>query len=355
MPKQTPDTVPLKYLRTLIRAIEEQGYDSARLIQQLNLPREVLSSRADPEQPIAAGHYSTAYTYMLSMLQDESLGMSMKQPNPAGSFRMMCNYLIHCDNLEQAMHRADEFQSFCRSLIGAEPLPRRGIEPLDEQFVLYGFPDSSEFAAQDTDMAWYSIAHTLAVWRRFCSWLIGTQIELKEVWIQLPEPQESSYLQRIFECPIKFAQETNGLVFDGRFLQSRLVHDEESLRKFLRSAPYHLLANSAVESDDGIVAQMRRVVGPDLSRDFPSVVEMATHLNVSVRTLRRRLKDVGTTYQEFKDETRRDAALQLLSRPELKINAVAAMLGFDEPSAFHRSFKKWTGSTPGEYRLTLHN
>ncbi len=73
-----------------------------RLIQQLNLPREVLSSRADPEQPIAAGHYSTAYTYMLSMLQDESLGMSMKQPNPAGSFRMMCNYLIHCDNLELA-------------------------------------------------------------------------------------------------------------------------------------------------------------------------------------------------------------------------------------------------------------
>ena len=64
--------------------------------------------------------------------------------------------------------------------------------------------------------------------------------------------------------------------------------------------------------------------------------------------------DRNTTYQEFKDHTRRDAAEQLLSRPELKINAVAAMLGFDEPSAFHRSFKKWTGNTPGEYRQTLH-
>jgi AraC-like DNA-binding protein len=116
-----------------------------------------------------------------------------------------------------------------------------------------------------------------------------------------------------------------------------------------------LLANKEVESDEGILAQMRRVVGPDLSREFPSVVEMAQYMHMSVRTLRRRLKDEGTTYQEFKDQTRREAAQQLLSRPELKINAIAAMLGFDEPSAFHRSFKKWTGNTPGEYRHTLHN
>ena len=86
-----------------------------------------------------------------------------------------------------------------------------------------------------------------------------------------------------------------------------------------------------------------------------SADKVARRLFVSQSTLRRRLKDVGTTYQEFKDQTRCDAAIQLLSRPELKINAVAAMLGFDEPSAFHRSFKKWTGATPGEYRQTLHS
>jgi AraC-like DNA-binding protein len=99
---------------------------------------------------------------------------------------------------------------------------------------------------------------------------------------------------------------------------------------------------------------MRRVVGHDLSREFPSVVDMADALHMSVRTLRRRLKEVGTTYQEFKDQTRCEAASRLLSRPELKVNAVAALLGFDEPSAFHRSFKKWTGATPGEYRQSLH-
>ena len=110
---------------------------------------------------------------------------------------------------------------------------------------------------------------------------------------------------------------------------------------------------ASIEKDDtSIFAQMKRIVGNDFSRDFPSVVIMAEQLNMSVRTLRRRLKELGSTYQQFKDGLRRDAAMSFLNRPELKINAVSGLLGFDEPSAFHRSFKKWTGSTPGQFRAT---
>jgi AraC-like DNA-binding protein len=351
---KTAETVPLKYIWTLVRVAEEQGYDISRMPGQLELPAGLFSRQADPMQDIPAEYYNRVYGFVMSMLQDESLGISMKQPTPSGSFRMMSLYLIHCPNLEQALVRAHEFQSFCRQLAGASPELHPPLQDLQGGCVLHIFPDSGEFAAQDSDMAWYSIAHTMAVWRRFCSWLIGTQIELQAVHIQLPEPAEPSYLKRIFDCPMLFEQEHNGLVFEQTYLQAPLVHDEESLRQFLRNAPYHLLANTEVDSDDGIVAQMRRVIGNDLSRDFPSVVSMADSLHMSVRTLRRRLKEVGTSYKEFKDQTRCEAASRLLSRPELKVNAVAALLGFDEPSAFHRSFKKWTGATPGEYRQSLH-
>jgi AraC-like DNA-binding protein len=348
-----PETVPLKYLRTLLRVAKEQGYDPAQVVARLGLPRELLSTRADPLQAVSAAHYNAVYTDVMAMLQDESLGVSMKQPHPAGTFRMMALFLIHCDNLEQALVRAVEFQSFCRTLVGAPPLTHQALRPLNDGLVLNAFPDSSEFAAQGTDLARYSVAHTLAIWRRFCSWLIGSRIELHEVHIQLPPSPAGNLEQRIFECPVLFGMPHNGFVFEARHLSAPLLHDEDSLRKFLRNAPYHLLANTEVDSDEGILAQMRRIVGQDLSQDFPSVIEMAERLNVSVRTLRRRLKDEGTTYQAFKDHTRRDAATALLSRPELKINAIAALLGFDEPSAFHRSFKKWTGLTPGDYRQSL--
>jgi AraC-like DNA-binding protein len=353
VPQARRDSVPLRYVRTLLRVAEEQGYDQHSIARQLNLPVELLSPRADPTSQVPAEYYNRAYTFVMDMLQDESLGISMRHPSVSGSFRMTCLYLIHCQNLEHALQRATEFQNFCRSMVGQQQSYREPVLMLDEEFCIHLFPDSSEFAAQDSDLAWYAIAHTMAVWRRFCSWLIGSQIELQAVHIQLPKPGTSGSLKQIFECPILFNQDYNGFVFDRSYLKAPLVHDEDSLKQFLRNAPYHLLANTEVESDDGIVTQMRRIVGNDLSREFPSVVDMANHLHMSVRTLRRRLKEVGTTYQQFKDLTRRDAAMQLLNRPELKINAIAALLGFDEPSAFHRSFKKWTGATPGDYRKSL--
>ncbi len=349
----TTDTVPLKYINTLLRVAEEQGYDLDRIARQSGLASELLSAQADPLQLIDADLYSRVYRVIMRMLQDETLGISMKQPTPSGSFRMAALLLINCRDLEQALLRAHEFQSFCRQLVGMPAYTEPAMRFTDDDRVFNMMPDSSEYSAQGTDMAWYAIAHTMAVWRRFCSWLIGTHIPLLEVHVQFEEPPDQSYLARIYECPIQFSMPNNGFVFDRRYLKSPILHDEDSLNQFLRSAPYHLLANREVESDDGIVSQMRRVVGNDLSREFPSVVDMAEELHVSVRTLRRRLKDVGTTYQEFKDQTRRDAATRLLSRPELKINAIAALLGFDEPSAFHRSFKKWTGQTPGEYRKSL--
>ena len=71
---------------------------------------------------------------------------------------------------------------------------------------------------------------------------------------------------------------------------------------------------------------------------------------MSAPTLRRRLKAENVTFQELKDQCRCEAAIAYLSRPDLSINAVATLMGFTDPSAFHRSFKKWTGMPPGEYR-----
>ncbi|MEM9305506.1 MAG: helix-turn-helix transcriptional regulator, partial [Pseudomonadota bacterium] len=58
----------------------------------------------------------------------------------------------------------------------------------------------------------------------------------------------------------------------------------------------------------------------------------------------------GATFQEIKDNVRRDQAVFLLLHEEATVNQVADRLGFSEPSTFHRAFKKWTGMAPGEYR-----
>jgi AraC-like DNA-binding protein len=74
---------------------------------------------------------------------------------------------------------------------------------------------------------------------------------------------------------------------------------------------------------------------------------------MSAPTLRRRLKREGTTFQQLKDDARCEADKLCLNRQELSINEVALQMGFTDPSAFHRSFKKWTGQTPGQFRTSL--
>ena len=79
---------------------------------------------------------------------------------------------------------------------------------------------------------------------------------------------------------------------------------------------------------------------------------MGTALGITPQTLRRRLQDEGQGYQAIKDDLRRDIAIEYLARPDLTLIDIANLLGFSEPSTFHRAFKKWTGVAPGEYRHT---
>ena len=132
-------------------------------------------------------------------------------------------------------------------------------------------------------------------------------------------------------------------------LEAELVRDEGQLEKFLPLAPYYLIIRP-VASSISITQRIRDILGDDFREDMPSFEELTGLLYMSARTLRRRLEREGTSYQRIKDNARRDVAISLLSQEGLTVSEVAERVGFSDPSAFHRSFKKWTGQSPGSYR-----
>ena len=112
-------------------------------------------------------------------------------------------------------------------------------------------------------------------------------------------------------------------------------------------SPADLLARP--DGGDNLPSQIRRLLGRDCNH-WPDLEALAHQLNTSPQTLRRHLREQGSSFQELKDQLRRDLAIYHLGRHELPIQDIAEQLGFSEPSAFHRAFKKWTGLTPGAYR-----
>ena len=77
---------------------------------------------------------------------------------------------------------------------------------------------------------------------------------------------------------------------------------------------------------------------------------VAERFDMTVRTLQRHLQLAGTSYQQILDELRQELAEHYLTRSDLAVQDIAQYLGFTESRSFHRSFKGWTGMTPGEFR-----
>ena len=196
-------------------------------------------------------------------------------------------------------------------------------------------------------------AYGLSVWHRFFGWLCGRPIELQRVDFTGEPPDNPEKYEALFRCPIYFNQSMDLLYFDSECLVWPIVHTQYSLEEFLRTAPYQLLLMDNDPDSNNLSAQVKAMIGHDFSEGFPGFEVISSALNMSAPTLRRRLKREGTTFQQLKDHARCEAAKLCLNRRDLSINEVALQLGFTDPSAFHRSFKKWTGQTPGQFRAEL--
>jgi AraC-like DNA-binding protein len=336
------DRVPTQFAVSLLKMAGEQGYDFSVVLAGAGLDFDPLD-RDSPawRAEISAMQYSRIYQQTLRLLQDETFGLHPKKVVSPGAFRMMCYCIISCENLGKAIRRATEFY---RTFFDEDA---QLYANFSERYARVGYRDMDERVEHRVDVA---DAYGLSTWHRFFGWLVGRPITLQRVDFAGEAPARLNKYQSLFGCPLYFRQQSNLLYFDSEYLRLPLVHTEHSLHDFLRTAPYQLLTMTQQSHEDSLISQVRAMIGHDFSQGFPGFETISSALNISAPTLRRRLKREGTTFQQLKDQCRSEAARELLTRADLSINAVALQLGFTDPSTFHRSFKKWTGKTPGEYR-----
>ncbi len=353
------DRVPTRFVRTLLRMVGDRGYDFSAVLNDAGLDFDPLNE-FDPAYrgEISAMQYSRIYQSVLSLLQDETFGTAGSELAAPGAFRMMCYCIISCRNLGQAIQRASEFY---RTFFDEHS---QLYVNFSDQFARVGYrtkaqvgqPRAGQPRAGQPQAGQHRVvaadAYGLSLWHRFFGWMCGRPIELKRVDFTGDTPQRVEKYESLFGCPLYFNQVNDLLYFDSACLAWPVVHTEHSLREFLRTAPYQLLMMENSPQGNNLSAQVKAMIGHDFSEGFPGFEAISSALNISAPTLRRRLKREGTTFQQLKDEARCDAAKLCLDRPELSINEVALQMGFTDPSAFHRSFKKWTQQTPGQFRVS---
>jgi len=309
------------------------GLDVNNILLSAGLTPAVLEQ---PQARVSADKYTKLIQTLWLEMKDEFMGFG-ERPCKLGAFATMSYAVIHCKNLEQLFKRSTLFYS----LITDSPGLR--IELTDNDAILRLIHDEN---MQDHNH--FMSNALLMIWHRFACWTVGKYIPLKFAKFNYPEPEFSQEYNYLYHCPLKFDASAIELVFHKKYLDLPIVQTEQSLDQFLINSPAELLAKPG--NDDSATAHIRGILSQGDLVDFPDFETIAQHLNSTPQTLRRRLKEEGSSYQEIKDDIRRDAAIYFLGQRQLNINQIAEKIGFSEPSTFHRAFKKWTGVTPGAYR-----
>jgi AraC-like DNA-binding protein len=165
-----------------------------------------------------------------------------------------------------------------------------------------------------------------------------------------PPPADDSPYRKLFRAEVSFGQPRAEVVVDRAVLSYPNVAADPSLYAILERCARERVAK--LESCSGLLDEVRLEMSRLLRGEVPLAAQVARRLGMSARNLHRRLRDEGRTYQQLVDEVRMAMADAYLADRRINAVDVGFLLGFSDASAFYRAFRRWTGKTPAEYRLT---
>jgi AraC-like DNA-binding protein len=315
------------FIDDALACVRRQGMPTEPVLQAAALSSGV-------RQSITAQQYGQLWLAIAEAMDDEFFGL-FARPARCGSFALLGHAVLHAGTLETALRRA---LRYLRIVLD---------EPYGELIVANGQAQITLTSAVPRFPAFAFRTFWLILLGLSC-WLIGRRIPLQRIDFACVRPSERTDYDQFFGIPVHFDQPKCRLIFSASYLDLPTIRSERALKTFLRGAPGNLLVR--YRHDAGWVAKIQEHLKRVPAAEWPDFDTLATRLNVSPATLRRRLRSEGQSFSAVKEEMRGLLAQTLLRESTLGVAEIAYELGFTEPSAFHRAFRKWTGTSPGSFR-----
>jgi AraC-like DNA-binding protein len=335
--KNDKGTISVSLVEETLALARARGFDARPLAEAAGIAAPMLAS---PRSRVTSAQYGALWVGISRALDDEFFGQDSHRMK-SGSFVAMTQMTLSARNGAQALSRAIGFMRLVLDDLGAridiegEPNPQRVRLRFVERD---GAPAPAMFA--------YA-TYFILVYGLLC-WLVGRRIPLFEARFRCAAPPAAHEYRLIFCDHMSFDQAESYVDLAPGFLELPVIQTTRSARAFLRDAPGSFIVK--YRNAGSLATRVRKLLRAMPMAAWPAADQMAARLNVAEATLRRHLKQEGYTYQSIKDDLRRDIAIGELQHTGRTIADIASAVGFAEPSAFHRAFRKWTGMRPGDYR-----
>lgn len=326
-------TIAVHFVHTILRSAGKLGLDQTQLLDSANLDPELIHK---PDMRITPIQFSRLMQAMWIYADDEFLGMA-KTPVKYGVFTLMAKQAVHYQKLRSVYRHLTNFYNLVNEALNL----KFSVTKDQAQFVM-----SLKTPHRDEDHALREFL--LLLFHRFPSWLIGQRIPLKAIFLDYDQPAHFAEYRLMYPCRAEFNQVQCGFSFNRSWLDAEVVRTPRELRDYMRRAPLDWFLRQEYHA----VYTQRVVLILEQATNLAevSMEQVAAKLHVTSRTLRRKLVSEGASFQQIKDNIRRDLAINLLSNRKTSVSQIGRKMGFSEPAAFSRAFKQWTGLSPKEYR-----
>ena len=325
------DGLALRYLRLLLEPAQAKGCDTEELLRRCHLTPSQL---ADPSHVVTLIQFASALRGMQHAMRDEMMALDAR-PVRHGTFLLVAQQMLRCASLGEALR------------LGCS-LYRLLLEDFVPRLRVQGHLASLEIVDLTPPGTYRATGHLVILYAAIglMSWMVQQPIVLREVALPASYP-DLAPADTLFEAPLR-RDGPSRIVFEARWLQARVVPDMRGLKTFLLHWPLRRVA--PYRENVPLALQVRRCLRRWDMAQLPALGTLAGTMGLTAKVMRSRLHEEGQSYRIIIDTLRRDTAMRLLGQSELSVAEIGYRVGFSDPSAFYRAFKRATGMTALDYR-----
>ncbi len=213
----------------------------------------------------------------------------------------------------------------------------------DNVIVRCDHPDPSPFGRREQEVCFF-----LGQWLTWGRGLVGDKVAPSHVRMRWTGPVDAAPFDAFFRCAVRFGAVDDALVFSREVFDLPLPEHAPELTAMFDN--YAAAMVKRISPEATFADSVREALSEGLLSNAATESAVARRLGITVRTLHRRLAEAQSSFRQIRSELLRSRAEQLLGEQKLPIAEVSYLLGYAEPSTFHRAFRQWTGLTPAQWR-----
>jgi AraC-like DNA-binding protein len=322
-------------VRVLASLLREQGIVASDALAGSGIPVAALD---DESAKISPRQIEAFYANVVKLTTDPAIGLHAGQRIHVSNYGLFGYALLSSPTLRQAIDFALNYHA-----LAAPTIRMAYCVNADADVVV-----SAEHMLESESLLRFNMEFQFSLTLSLLKDILPT-FSYTEIRASYPAPAHSAVYEQVLGCPAVFDCEANEFRFAAAQLDQDLVLGNPLTAKMCVELCQRLLAELGIHNRENLADTVRCILLETPGR-FPDINSVARTLNMTPRTLRRKLQALGTSYQEISTELRKSLAIEYLQNTGFSTEDIAERVGFSDAANFRNAFKKWTGKTPRLYR-----